>query len=202
MIGIHRLTQACPTNPSRSRNRAILNCAILSIISQLGSIDRKAGLDSEITVSCYLHLCLRVFISFSVMFIAQFVRSKLISNAPIYTAFWSCCLLCFPHLLLFGMFLTFVALIYSFYFFAHIPYPRRRCKTPPLTSWVPDCGRGCNVHLYVALCFCNSLLHKSWCKFFYCLVTSLQCKKVRPWDRFLSQQRWQCCRRMRAFHKM
>ena len=105
--------QACPTNPSRSRNRAILNCAILSIVSQLVSIEWKVGLDSEITIICYLHLCHSVFISFPIMFIAQSVRSQLISFAPINTAFWYCCLLCFPHLLRFRMRVIVLALIYS-----------------------------------------------------------------------------------------
>ena len=77
------------------------------------SINRKVGSDSEITIICYLHLCLSVFNAFPIMFIAQSVRSNLISNAPINTAFLSCCLLCFPHLLLFRMFITFSALIYS-----------------------------------------------------------------------------------------
>ena len=115
-LGRHRHTQACPTIPSRSRNRAILNCAILSIVSQLVSIDRKVVSDSEITVSCNLHFCFSVFNAFPIMFNAQSVRSKLISSAPINTAFWSCCLLCFSHLLRFRMIITFVALIYSFYF--------------------------------------------------------------------------------------
>jgi hypothetical protein len=48
------------------------------------------------------------------MFIAQSVRSQL--TAPINTEFWYYCLLSFPHLLLFRMRVTFVALIYSFYF--------------------------------------------------------------------------------------
>ena len=62
MIGIHRLTQACPTNPSRSRNRAILNCTILSIASQLVSINRKVGLDSEITVATFISALASLFL--------------------------------------------------------------------------------------------------------------------------------------------
>ena len=114
MCGIHRLTQACSTNPSRSRNRAIQNCAILSIASQLVIIDRKVGLDSKITVSCYLHLCLSlsILISFPIMCLAQSIQSQLISSAPIDSAFWDCCLLFFPHLLVFRIIVTFSALMY------------------------------------------------------------------------------------------
>ncbi len=52
-------------------------------------IDRKVGLDSEITVSCYLHLCLSVFHAFLIMFIAQSVRSHLNSSATVDSSFWS-----------------------------------------------------------------------------------------------------------------
>jgi len=160
MIGIHRLTQACPTNPSRSRNWDFLNCAILSIVSQLVSIDRKVGLDSEITISCYLHLCHSIFISFPIMFIALW--SKLISNAPIDTAFWSCCLLCFSHLLRFRMRVTFFALIYWNIF----PFPPHTLPPTPMQNFAFNFlgTRLRQVLQCPSICctvFCNFLLRKN-----------------------------------------
>jgi hypothetical protein len=60
--------------------------------------------------------CLSVFHIFLIMLIAQSVRSQFISYAPIDSAFWSCCLLFFPRLLLIRMIVTFSPLISSIYF--------------------------------------------------------------------------------------
>ena len=114
-----------PNDTTGNSTRKIICIILLSTkinikASQLVSINWKVGSVTEITVSCYLHLCLSVFISFPIMFLTQSVRSKLIYSAPIDSAFWYYCLLfCllfFPHLLLFRMIITFSALIYSIYF--------------------------------------------------------------------------------------
>jgi hypothetical protein len=80
------------------------------------------------------------------MFTAQFVQSHLISSAHIDTA-----LILLPSLLPSSSSLQDESNIFCIdlieIFLSHIPYCRCQCKTPPLTSWVPVCGRGCNVHL-------------------------------------------------------
>jgi hypothetical protein len=104
------------TSANQGMYNFVMSTKIKNKSRQLVSIDMKVCSVTEITVFCNLHLCLSVFISFPIMFLAQSVRSKLISSAPIDSAFWSCCLLFFPHLLRFRFVVTFGALISLFYF--------------------------------------------------------------------------------------
>ncbi len=102
------------------------------------------------------------------MFTAKSVRSKLISSAPIDTAFLIMLPSFFPSSSSLQDEINIFCIDLLEIFLSHMPYRRHRCKTPPLTSWVTVCGRGCNVHLYVALYFNNSLLCNLLCKSFYC----------------------------------